>query len=192
MDFQDFLDFNLPFHSIREHKFYLLFIDHLINSSNTLRPNQLCDLHLKKGIIFLKLGKYIESKNEFNIAISINPNNYYQFLCRGCSKIYLGELEEAYQDYIHGIFLNSLDPKSFLLKGKLELMMEEYYEAINTFEIIKNKFFFNDFAVYQATNHQMKVEEIISKKKDPVKKGIPLSFEIMKVRINQSEHFFVN
>ena len=165
MDYQDFLDFNLPFHSIREHKFYLLFIDHLINSSNTLRPNQLCDLHLKKGIIFLKLGKYIESKNEFNIAISINPNNYYQFLCRGCSKIYLGELEEAYQDYIHGIFLNPLDPKSFLLKGKLELKMGEYNEAIHTFEIIKNKFFYNDFAIDQATNHQMKVEEIISKKK---------------------------
>ena len=166
MDHQDFLDLNLPFHSIREHKFCLLFIDYLINSSNTLRPNQLCELHLKKGIIFLKLGKYIESKNEFNIAISINPNNYYQFLCRGCSKIYLGELEEAYRDYIHGIFLNSLDPKSFLLKGKLELMMEEYYEAINTFETIKNKFFYNDFAVDQATNHQMKVEEIISTKKD--------------------------
>ena len=65
-------------------------------------------------------------------------------------------------DYIHGIFLKSLDPKSFLLKGKLELKMEEYYEAINTFNHIKNKFFYNDFAVYQATNHQMRVEEIIS------------------------------
>ena len=165
MDFQDVLDLNMPFHSIREHKFFLGFIDHLFNSSDHLRPNQLCELHLKKGIIFLKLRKYIESKNEFNIAISINPDNYFQFLCRGCSKIYLGELEEAYQDYIHAIFLNSLDPKSFLLKGKLELKMEQYYEAINTFENIKNKFFYNDFAVYQATNHQMRVEEIISTNK---------------------------
>jgi len=27
-------------------------------------------------------------------------------------------------------------------------------------------------------------------KKDPVKKGIPLSFKLMKVRINESEHYF--
>lgn len=165
MDFQDFLDLNLPFHSIREHKFLLGIIDHLFNSSDTLRPHQLYELHLKKGIIFLKLRKYIESKNEFNIAISINPDNYFPFLCRGCSKIYLGELKDAYQDYIHGIFLNSLDPKSFLLKGKLELKMKHYYEAINTFENIKNNFFYNDFAVNQATNHQMRVEEIISTNK---------------------------
>ena len=125
--------------------------------------HQLCDLHLKKGIIFLKLRKYIESKKEFNIAISINQDNHYQFLCRGCSKTYLGEFEDAYQDYIHGIFLNSFDPKSFLLKGKLELKMGEYCEAINTFETIKNNFFYDDFAVYQATNHQMKAEEIISR-----------------------------
>ena len=165
MEFQDFLDLNLQYQSINELKFFLCFIDHLINSANNLSPHQLCDLHLKKGIIFLKLRKYIESKNEFNIAISINPDNYYQYLCRGCSKIYLGELKDAYQDYIHGIFLNSLDPKSFLLKGKLETKMKDYYEAINTFENIKNKFFYNDFAVYQATNQQMRVEEIISKNK---------------------------
>ena len=165
MDYQDFLDINLPFNSIREHKFFLVILDHLITSSNTLSGNQLCDLHLKKGIIFLKLRKYIESKKEFNTAISINQDNHYQFLCRGCSKIYLGEFEDAYQDYIHAVFLNSFDPKSFLLKGKLELKMGEYCEAINTFETIKNNFFYNDFAVYQATNHQMKAEEIISRNK---------------------------
>ena len=163
MDFQDFLDLNLRFHSNREHRFFLGIIDELINTSNSLRPDELCDLHLKKGIIFLKLKKYIESINEFNIAVSINPNNHYQFLCRGCSKVYLGKLIDAYQDYIHVIYLNSLDPKSFLLKGKLELKMGEHYEAINTFETIKNNFFYNDFAVYQATNHQMKAEEIISR-----------------------------
>ena len=165
MDFQDFLDINLPTNLIREHKFFLGIIDHLINSSNTLRPHQLSELHLRKGIIFFNLRNHIESKKEFNIAISINPNNYYQFLCRGCSKRYLGDLEDAYQDYIHGIFLNSFDPKSFLLKGKLELKMDEYYEAINTFETIKYKFFYNDFAVYQATNHQMRAEELISRNK---------------------------
>ena len=61
MDFQDFLDLNLRFHSNREHRFFLGIIDELINASNSLRPDELCDLHLKKGIIFLKLKKYIES-----------------------------------------------------------------------------------------------------------------------------------
>ena len=178
MDFTDILDLNVPFKTIEEHEIFLGISDHLINLPDILRPAQRWELHLKRGIIFLRLRQFIESNKEFNIAISINPDNYYQFLCRGCSSVYQGKLKDAYHDYIHGIFLNSFDPKSFLLKGKLELKMNNYYEAINTFEIIKNKFFHHDSAVNQATNHQMKAEELISKKQINFKKTNSIRYQI--------------
>jgi Flp pilus assembly protein TadD len=76
------------------YSFFLILISFVSCSSSEDKQ------HYESGLAKIDSGKYEEAINEFNQAISSNPEYSEAFLSRGIAKKIIGKTDEALSDYI--------------------------------------------------------------------------------------------
>ena len=72
-----------------------------------------------RGGNFFNQGRYEESIADFDIAIKLEPDNYYFYSVRGGSYAFLGNVELAFRDIDKGIEINPKNSKLYFFRARL-------------------------------------------------------------------------
>lgn len=76
------------------------------------------DAYLNAGILYLSMDSLEEAKDQFNILVSVKPQAFIGYYYRGLTQEYLGNFEEALEDYKTTLRLNaSFEKASDALKA---------------------------------------------------------------------------
>lgn len=90
-------------------------------------------VHIFRGMIKLMQGDTVSSLTEFNIATSLNPDNYYTWYNKANVHQQLGDLAEARSAYERALFIQ-WDPDALYNLGLVSYRERRYTEALSHFE----------------------------------------------------------
>lgn len=107
---------------------------------------------LKSADEQLKLGNTDKALDQFNLAITLDPQNAYAYAGRGATYAARGELEKAMVDYDKAIELDPHNSVAYNNRGLVYLNSEDYKRAVDEFtkaiEADDEMVTSNDLAVY--------------------------------------------
>ena len=102
----------------------------LINSY----PDNAVD-HNNRGLIYFEIGELLKAVYDYNIALELNPKLATAYNNRANYHAACGELTTALEDYDQAIDLNPSYVKARINRGITLRDLEEYEQAIETFQV---------------------------------------------------------
>jgi tetratricopeptide (TPR) repeat protein len=90
------------------------------------------EYHYKRGLVLFEINNYVEGVQEFDTAISMDPDRTNSYINRGKGLMELKRYNEACKDFEQAVNLDSRDTSTYIYLATAQYQLGDYQAAIET------------------------------------------------------------